>query len=83
MDEDIEMVKILAPLTETSYFLAACNDLAACNGHKEIVKILAPLIFTSNSSKSYAFTTSIYLAECYGHSEIVQFLAQFVKQSKC
>ena len=82
-DEDIEMVKILAPLTENPNMMKSSGTLtpihlAACNGHIEIVKILAPLIYTTNSSNAF---TTIHLAERSGHSEIVKFLTQFVKQS--
>ena len=52
--------------------------LAAYFGHIEIVKILAPLIYTTNSSNAF---TTIEMAERSGHSEIVKFLTQFVKQS--
>ena len=83
LDEDIEMVKILAPLTENPNMMKSSGTLtpihlAACNGHIEIVKILAPLIYTTNSSNAF---TTIHLAERSGHSEIVKFLTQFVKQS--
>ena len=77
-DEDIEIVKILAPLTDNPN--APNKDgntpihYAAYYGHTEIVKILAPL--TDNPNAPYKDgATPIYWAVRNGHTEIVQILA--------
>ena len=77
-DEDTEIVKILAPLTDnpnapdeegvTPIFWAAC-----C-GNTEIVKILAPLTDNPNAPDEYGHTP-IYVAAKEGHTEIVKILA--------
>ena len=61
-DEDMEIVKILAPLTDN---LNAPNKIgdtpiywAAWNGHTEIVKILAPLTDYPNTPNNYGETPS-------------------------
>ena len=52
-DEDLEIVKILIPLTENINAPDADDKTpihwAACNGHTEIVKLLAPLIDNPNT----------------------------------
>lgn len=80
-DEDIELVKILAPLTDSPN---TPNEdvgegwtpihLAAYEGHTEIVKILAPLTDNPNAPDEYG-RTPIYWAATKGHTEIVKILA--------
>ena len=77
-DEDIEIVKILAPLTdnpnapnkdgETPIFIAVKQE------HTEIVKILAPLTDNPNASRKDG-KTLIFVAAEKGHTEIVKVLA--------
>ena len=76
--EDIEVVKILAPLTDN---LNAPDEhgktpiyLAAYNGHIEIVKFLAPLTDNPNAPVRSG-NTPILEAAHYGHTEIVKILA--------
>ena len=76
--EDIEVVKILAPLLDNPN--APCKSgktpiqEAAYNGHTEIVKILAPLTDNSNPPDQYG-TTPIQEAAYNGRIEIIKFLA--------
>ena len=78
LDEDVEVVKILAPLTNN---LNAQNEygqtpihFAAFIGHTEIVKTLAS--FTDNpNAPDKDGRTPIYLAAFKGHTEIVKILA--------
>ena len=74
-DEDMEIVKILAPLTDNlnEYGITPIN-WAAYNGHSEIVKILAPLTNIPNAP-SCDGSTPIFWAACNGHTQIVQILA--------
>ena len=77
-DEDIDIVKILAPLTDNSNALDICGRTpihwAARNGHSGIVKILAPLTDNPNAPDNYG-RTPIYEASHSGHKEIVKILA--------
>ena len=78
-DEDIEIVKILAPLTENpnapnSWGLTPIH-WAAFWGHTENVKILAPLTDNPNAPDGIFGKTPIYLAALKGHTEIVKILA--------
>ena len=78
---NIEIVKILAPLTDNPNAAPVWNDgqtpiyWAAVRGHTEIVKILAPLTDNPNSSSDYYGETPINWAACKGHIEIVKILA--------
>ena len=81
-DEDIELVKILAPLTNTPNTPTGLHGLtpihgAAIIGHTEIVKILAPLTDNPNASDVVG-KTPIYFAACHGHTEIVKILAPLI-----
>ena len=78
-DEDVEMVKILAPLTNNPNALDRHGNttpfnLAALNGHTEIVKILAPLTNNPNAPDRCGYTP-IHIAARNGHTEIVKILA--------
>ena len=77
-DEETEMVKILAPLTDTpnapDEFQGTPIHWAACFGNTEIVKILAPLTENPNAPDEDG-ETPIYWAERGGHTEIVKILA--------
>ena len=53
---------------------------AACNGHTEIVKILAPLTDNPNAPDKNG-KTPIHWAAQIGHTETVKILTTFVKQS--
>ena len=78
-DEDTEIVKVLAPLTDnpdipddpwrTPIFLAAQR------GNTEIVKILAPLTKNHNARTNVGVFTPIQVAASKGHTEIVKILA--------
>ena len=77
-DEDIEIVKILAPLTENpiapNKYGNTSIHTATQNGHIEIVKFLAS--FTDNpNAPNKDGETPIYWAANYGHTEIVKILA--------
>ena len=80
-DEDTEIVKILAPLTENPN--APDRDgytpiyWAACNGHIEIVKILATLADNPNAPNNYGRTPIDY-ARTFRHTEIVKILEPFL-----
>ena len=77
-DKDMEIVKILAPLTENPnapyIFGQTPVNQAACNGHTEIVKFLAPLADNPNAPAENG-ETPIYVAASKGHTEIVKYLA--------
>ena len=77
-DEDIEIVKILAPLTDNpnapDNFGQTPIYWAVHNGHTEIVKILAPLTDNPNPAENNG-KTPIYWAAHNGHTEIVKILA--------
>ena len=78
-DEDMKIVKILAPLTDNPN---APNDeygttpihWASCTGNSEIVKILAPLTDNPNAPR-HDGSTPIFWAACNGYTEIVKTLA--------
>ena len=53
---------------------------AACNGHTEIVKILAPLTDNPNAPDKNG-KTPIHWAAQIGHTETVKILTTFVRQS--
>ena len=80
LEEDIDHVKILAPLT---YNLNAPDGdgytpiyNAANNGHTEIVKFLAQLTGIPNPpNENEDRGTPIFKASFLGHTEIVKFLA--------
>ena len=77
-DEDLEIVKILAALTDNPNAPNQWGDTpiywAAHNGHTEIVKILAPLTDDPNAPDEDG-CTPIDDAIRMGHSEIVDILA--------
>ena len=77
-EQDIQLVKILAPLTDnpnaSDVERITPIHFAAHHGHTEIVKILAPLTNTPNAPGKYGFTP-ICIAALHGHSEIVKILA--------
>ena len=85
-DEDMEILKILAPLTDNPNATNtdnpnAQNDFgdtpihrAAVNGHTEIVKIMAPLTDNPNAPNNVG-DTPIFRAAIHGHTNIVKFLA--------
>ena len=75
-DEDIEIVKILAPLTDNSNAPNTGKTpiyQAALNGHTEIVKILVPLTDNPNAPDDDG-ETPIDVAANNGHTEIVKIL---------
>ena len=67
----IEIVQILAPLTDNNN---TPINLAALAGCKEIVKILAPLMDNPNAPNING-ETPIYIAAWFGQTEIVKILA--------
>ena len=77
-DDDIEMVKTLAPFTYNPNPIGGFRTTpiywAAIGGHTEIVKILAPLTNNSNSPIMNGWTP-IHRAVQRGHLEIVKILA--------
>ena len=77
-DEDTEIVKVLAPLTDNPNVPNNHGETpiyrATCNGYTEIVKILAPLTDNPNAPNNNG-ETPIYKAARYGHTEIVKILA--------
>ena len=77
-DEDTEIVKILAPLTNNPNAPDEHGKTpiywAAHEGHTEIVKILAPLTANPNAPNKNG-DTPIYWAAWDGHTEIVKILA--------
>ena len=81
-DEDMEIVKMLAPLTENPNAPDKNGKTpihwAAFNGHNEIVKILVPLTDNPNVPDNYGHTP-IHQAACGGHTEIVKILESFKK----
>ena len=84
-DEDIEIVKILAPLTDNPNAPNNNGDTpiywAAQKGHTEIVKILAPLTDNPNAPNDDGETPIDWAAE-NGHTEIVKILAGFTDNPK-
>ena len=76
-DEDIEIVKILAPLTENPNAPNENGDTpifwAARHGRTEIVKTLAPLTYNPNAPDTNGYTP-IYIAAHHGHTEIIKIL---------
>ena len=76
----VELVKILAPLTDNPNAPDKPGNTqiswAAGCGNTEIVKILAPLTDNPNGPNNAGYTP-IYFAEYYGHTEIVKILASF------
>ena len=77
-DENTEIVKILAPLTDNpnapdKYGRTPIHS-SADNGHTEIVKILAPLTETPNTPDEHGDTPILWAAS-NGHKEIVKTLA--------
>ena len=79
-DEDIEIVKILAPLAENPNSPNDNGDtpiyIAAKHGHTEIVKILAPLVDNPNIPNKDG-NTPIHWARFYKYTEIVKILSPF------
>ena len=77
-EEDVEIVKILAPLTDNPNTPDEIRNTpihqAAYEGHTEIVKILMPMTDNANTPNEGGFTP-IHYATNHGHSEIVQLLA--------
>ena len=78
MQENTEIVKILAPLTDNPNAEDENGRtpiyLAACDGNTEIVKILAPLTDNPNAPNNIG-ATPIFEAAYNGHTEIVKILA--------
>ena len=77
-EEDIEIVKILAPLTDNPNASDVEGNTpiytAAIFGHTEIVNILAPLTNVPNAPVKNGWTP-IYWAARNGHTEVVRILA--------
>ena len=77
-EKTIEIVKILAPLTDNPNAPDKCGNtpihVAALNGHTEIVKIMAPLTDNPNAPNQHKITP-IHVAVYKGHTEIVKILA--------
>ena len=77
-DEDTEIVKIIAPLTDNpntpDKYGRTPMYWAAQYGYTEIVKILASLTDNPNAADQNG-ETPIYRAACNGHTEIVKILA--------
>ena len=77
-DEDIEIFKILAPLTGNPNAQDESGETpinwAAVEGHTKIVKILAPLTDNPNAPDQAGWTP-IHSAAFHGHAEIVKILA--------
>ena len=75
--EDIEIVKIYAPLMVNPNAADENGDtpihMAAYHGHTEIVKIMAPLTDNPNAPNNIR-ETPIYWAAVIGHTEIVKIL---------
>ena len=77
-DEDTEIVKIYAHLTDSPN--APNKDgvtsihVAACRGHTEIINILAPFAYNPNAPDNDGITP-ISWAASHGHTEIVKILA--------
>ena len=81
--ENIEMIKILAPLTENpnapdKYGSTPIYNATYHSGHTAIVKILAALTDNPNTPDDHG-RTPIYWAACNGHTEIVEILAPLTK----
>ena len=82
-DEDMKIVKILAPLVdnpnardENGY---TWIHSAACKGHTEIVKILSSLTDNPNAPNRNG-ETPIHLAGLEGHTEIVKILSPLLQK---
>ena len=77
-DEDTEIVKILAPLTDNPNDPAEDGDTpiywAACNGHTEIIKILITFTDNPNTPDNDGWTP-IYWSALNGHTEVTKILA--------
>ena len=78
-DEDMEILKILAPLTDNpnatnKYIENTPIYMCAINGHLEIAKILVPLTENPNAPNIFG-KTPIFRAAMHGHTNIVKFLA--------
>ena len=82
-DEDIEIIKILAPLTDNPDILTDNPEfnygptsigVAAWYGNAEIVKILAPLSDNLNIKDEFGETAIVHAAK-RGHIEVVKILA--------
>ena len=77
-DENIEIVTILAPLTNNPNAPNACGHTPICcaafYGHTEIVKILAQFSNNPNAPNKWG-CTPIFIATCYGHTKVVKILA--------
>ena len=79
-DEDIGIIKILAPLTDNINAVDIHGETLICeavyNGHTEIVRILAPLADNPNApNKDISGHTPIYRSALYGRTEMVKILA--------
>ena len=81
-DEEIGIIKILAPLTDNINAVDIHGETLICeavyNGHTEIVRILAPLADNPNApNKDISGDTPIYRSALYGRTEMVKILAPF------
>ena len=76
-DEDVQVLKMLAPLTDKPNAPDKSGytpiQWAAKNGHTELVKILTPLTNNPNSPNDYK-RTPIHSAAQNGHVEIIKIL---------
>ena len=76
-DEDVQVLKMLAPLTDNPNAPDKSGytpiQWAAKNGHTELVKILTPLTNNPNSPNNYK-RTPIHSAAQNGHVEIIKIL---------
>ena len=73
-NEDIEVIKILAPLTDNFHYGPSSIVVAAWYGNAEIVKILAPLDDNLDIQEEFG-ETAIICAAKRGHTEVVKILA--------
>ena len=78
-DEDLEIVKIIAPLTDNEYGNTPIF-WSVFNGHKEIAKILASLmkIDSYNEEEYYMLLDTNYYASDFGFTEIVELLTPMI-----
>ena len=83
-DEDLEIVKIIAPLTDNPNAPDEYGNTpifwSTFNGHKEIAKILASLIKIDsfNEEEYYTLLETISYASHFGFTEIVELLTPMI-----